>query len=108
VRSTTGSQSGIKLQEIYQLLEMEAAKKNGKVRWLLDNERYIFEKKDVDAGIIRPLVGIMLIFILRLARSHTSAVALPPAFTIVFSRRTNPWESKIRAFWGKCCLSSSV
>jgi hypothetical protein len=108
VRSTAVSQIGIKLQEIYQLLEMEAPKKKGKVRWLLDNERYIFEKKDVEAGIIRPLVGIMLIFVLRLARSHTLAATLPPPYTTVFSRRTNPWASKIRAFWRKCHRSSSV
>jgi len=64
---------------------MEAAKKRGKVPWLLDNGRYILEKKDVEAGITRRLVGIMLIFILRLARSHTLAATLPPPFTSVFS-----------------------
>jgi hypothetical protein len=108
VRSTAVSQIGIKLQGIYQLLEMEAPKKKGKIRWLLDNERYIFEKKDVEAGIIRPLVGIMLLFIPRLPRSHTLAATLPPPFTIVVSRRTNPWASKIRAFWRKCRPNSSV
>jgi len=86
VRSTAVSQIGIKLQVINQLLEMEAPKMKGKVRWLLDNERYIFEKNEVEAGIIRRLVGIMLIFILRLTRSHMLAATLPPPFTIVFSR----------------------
>jgi hypothetical protein len=65
---------------------MEAPRKNSKVRWLLDNKRYIFEKKDVKAGIIRQLVGIMLIFVLRLARSHMLAVTLPLPFPTVFSR----------------------
>jgi len=61
VRSPSVSQISIELQEIYQLLEMEAPKKKGKVRWLLHNEQYIFEMKDVEVGIIRPLVEIMLI-----------------------------------------------
>jgi hypothetical protein len=87
---------------------MGASKKKSKVRWLLDNERYILLKKDIEAGIIRPLVGKMLIFILRLARSHMLAATLPPAFTIVFSMQTNPWEAKIRAFWHKCRPGSSV
>jgi len=46
VRSTTVSQIGIQLKEFYQLLEIEAPKRMGKVRWLLDNEQYIFEKGD--------------------------------------------------------------
>jgi len=108
VRSTAVSQIGIELQEIHQLLEMEATKKKGKVHWLLDNEPYIFEKKDVEAGIICPLVGIMLIFVLRHARSHTLAATLPPPLTTAFSRRTNPWAFKIGAFWRKCHPSSSV
>jgi hypothetical protein len=86
VRSTAISQIGIKLQEIYQLLEMEAPKNRGKVCLLLDNEQYIFGKEDVEAGIIRPLVEIMLILIPRLARSHTLAAILPPPYSIVFSR----------------------
>ena len=107
MRSTTVSQIGIQLKEIYQLLEMEAPKTKGKVRKLLENERYIFEKKIVEAGIKRPLVGIMLIFILRLARSHMLAARSPPQFTTVFSRRSNRWAFKIRAVWCKCypCLS---
>jgi len=108
MRSTAVSQIGITLQEIYPLLEMEAQKRQGKVRWLLDNERDIFENKDVEAGIIRPLVGIMRIFVLRLARRHTLAATLPLPFTSVFPRRTNPWASKVRAFWRKCHPSSSV
>jgi len=87
---------------------MEAPKRKSEVRWLLDNERYIFEKKDAEAGIIHPLAGIMVIFILRLARSHTLAPTSPPPFTTVFSKRTNPWASKVRAFWRKCHPSSSV
>jgi len=68
-------------------MEMEAPKKKGKVHWLFNNEQYIFEKKDLEAGIIRPLVGIMLIFILRLPRSYTLAATLPPPpLTTVFSR----------------------
>jgi hypothetical protein len=65
---------------------MEAQKEKNKVQWLLDNEQYIFEMTDVAEGIICPLVGIMLIFVLRLARSHTLAATLPPPFTTVFSR----------------------
>jgi hypothetical protein len=86
MRSTAVFQIRIKLQEIYQLREMEAPQKKGKFCWLLDNERYIFEKKATEACIIHPLVGIMLIFILRLTRSHTLAATLPPPFTIGFSR----------------------
>jgi hypothetical protein len=62
---------------------MDATMKEVKVRWLLDNERYIFEMKDVQAGIIHPLAGIMLIVIHTLARSYTLAATLPPQFTIV-------------------------
>jgi hypothetical protein len=98
MRSAAVSQIGIKFQEIYQLLEREAPKKKGKVRWLPNNERYIFEKEDVEARIIRPLLGIMLIFILRLTRSHTLPATFPPPYTTVFSRRTYPSASKIRAF----------
>ena len=108
VRSTAVSQIGIKLQEIYQLLEMEAPKKKGKVCWLLNNEWYIFEKKAVEAGIICPLVRIMLIFVLKLTRSHMLAATLPPQFTTVFSRQTNPSACKIRTCWQKCHPSSSV
>jgi hypothetical protein len=42
--STAVSQISIKLKEIYQLLEMEVSTRKGKVRWLFDKERYIFEK----------------------------------------------------------------
>ena len=86
MRSTAVLQIGIKLKEIYQLLEMEAPKRKGKVRWLLETERYILEKNDVEAGIIRPLVGIMMRFVLRLTRSHTLAATLLPPFSSVFSR----------------------
>jgi len=79
-----------------------------KVRWLLDNERYISEKKHLEAGIIHALVRIMFIFILRLARSHTLAATLPLPFSTVFSRLTNPWESKLPIIWHKCQPSSSV
>jgi len=65
---------------------MEAPKKKGMVCWLLDNEQYIFEKKDIETGIIRPLVGIMLILVLGLARSDTLAATFPPPFTTTFSR----------------------
>jgi len=75
---------------------------------LLDNEWYIFEKKDIEVGIIRPLVGIMLILILRLARSHTLAATLSQPITSVHFRWTNPWASKIRAFWHQCHPSSSL
>jgi len=108
MRSTAVSQIGTQLKEIYQLLEMEAPKRKGNVCWLLDNEQYIFEKKDVEAGIIRLLVGIVLIFVLRLAKSHMLAATSPPLFTGVFTRQTNPWASKFPAFWRKCHPSSSV
>jgi hypothetical protein len=108
MRSTAVSQIGIKVQDIYQLVGVEAPMKKGKVGWLLDNEQYIFEKNNVEAGIIRPLAKIMLILILRLARRHTLAATMPPPLTIVFSRRLNPSESKIRAFWCKYRPSSSV
>jgi hypothetical protein len=52
VRCTAVSQIGIKLKEIYQHLEVDAPKTKGKVCWLLDNERYIFEKINIKAGII--------------------------------------------------------
>jgi hypothetical protein len=45
----------------------------------------MIDLKDVEAGIIRALVGIKLIFVLRLAMSHTLAATLLPPFTIVFS-----------------------
>jgi hypothetical protein len=106
--STAVSQISIKLKEIYQLLEMEVSTRKGKVRWLFDKERYIFEKKDAEVGIIHPLAGIILIFIVRLARSHTLVATSPLLFTTVFSMGTNSWASKIRAFWRKCHLSSSV
>jgi len=90
VLSTAVSQIGIKLKEIYQLREMEPPTWKGKVRWLLDNEQSIIEKKDIEAGIIRPLVGIMLRSILNLTRSHMLAATSPPPFTTVSPRRTNP------------------
>jgi len=108
VRSTAVSQIGIKLTEIYQLLEMEVPKRKGKVCWLLENERYIFEKKDLEAGIIHSIVGIILILILRLTRSHTLPGTSPLTFTTVFSTRTNPQASKIHACWCTCPLSMSV
>jgi hypothetical protein len=64
---------------------MHALKKKSMVRGLLNNEHFIFEHKDVEVGIIGTLVGIMLMFLLRLARSHTLVATLPPLFTIVFS-----------------------
>jgi len=67
-------------------MEMEAPKRKEKVHWLLNDEQHIFQKKDVEAGIIHPLVGIMLIVILRLTRSDMLAAPLPPSFTTVSSR----------------------
>jgi len=108
VRSTAVSEIGIKLQEIYELLETETPKKKGKVRWLLENERYIFENINVERGIIRPLVEIMLIFVLRRARSQTLAATVPPPCITVFLRRTNPCVFNILAFRCKCHPNSSV
>lgn len=48
VRSTAVSQIGSKIKEIYQLHEMDSADRRTKVRWLLDKERYIFERNDTE------------------------------------------------------------
>jgi hypothetical protein len=90
VQSTALSQIGIELQEMYHVLVINALKKNGKVHWLLDKDLYIFEKKDVEAGIMPPHVGMMPIFVLKLARSDKLAPTLPPPFTIVFQGKQIP------------------
>lgn len=108
VGSTAIMQIGIKHQEIYQLLAMDAPKKKCKVRWSFNNGQYIFETKDIESGIICQLVGILLILILRLTRSHTLTATLPPPFTTGLSRQTNPWACDIRAVWCNCHPSSLV
>jgi len=108
LRSTAVSPIDITLEESYQQLEMEARNKKVNVCGFLWNERYIFEKNDVAAGISNPLVGIMMICVLRLARSHILEGKLPPPLAIVFSTRTHCWGSNICGSRCSCCTISSV
>jgi len=96
MQTTAFSKIVIKLQDIYQLLEMEAAKKQGKVNWLLDNYWYLFEEEDLESSHLRPSVGIMLIFILSVVRSYIVAARLQQQFSSECWGRTNLWVSKIR------------
>jgi hypothetical protein len=95
MRNTTVSQIGIKLNHIQQLIEMEPSNSKGKVYCLLDSDQQISELKDVVAGIICPLLGMMLILILKLAMSHPLGAVLPPPFRSVVSMEANPWVLKI-------------
>jgi len=108
VWSTTVLLIGIKLTETYQLLEMDVSQRKGKVYWPLDNKQYMFQKNDAAAGMMQPLAGIMLRFILRVTWNHSFAAESPPPFPTVSSQQTHSWASMICTSLSKCHLSSSV
>lgn len=75
VGNTTVLQIGVQLEESCQKLVVEASKMKSKIHLLLNNDQYSFDKKHLEVGIIRLVGRIMLIFILRLARSRTFTAA---------------------------------